>query len=483
MAKAAVFISDVHLGTVKDLKDFDSYVEFEGFLNDTLANKFSSDDLDLVLLGDILDLWQVVPESELPQQENFGGSLNAIQNGIQLELDRFGEQRKIREIVQQNKQFFQSLARFLKGKPNRKVFFIPGNHDHSLVSQEVQQELQTQLGSFGIDTHQLIIGSLFYENPSLHVYAEHGNQFDLENYYANFPGFPEGEATYQEECKGYFFVRLFWNLLKKLDPTIGTAPSRWYKVFTWLAKNRRLQLVPVAVRLFAGYKKHPQRFARLSIFERIVNFVTAVEEQGEQRDMLLMYPENLFKEEFDPDAVFSDDPTVEEFYRKLYFDPGEAGKALRDVVDELLKTKAETRDQVPSPIDASQPLESELEKVNYLEHVSIDSEDLTPGAARALIGLREDSHEKAARMLLTPGNRSGLKNMPLDPQIRYVVFGHTHRHTKKSLRGGAVYFNTGTWQNWKDENDALHKNLTYVLIHNKGAEERIDADLHHFVTY
>jgi UDP-2,3-diacylglucosamine pyrophosphatase LpxH len=67
MAKAAIFISDFHLGTIGQLQDFDSYLEFDQFLNENLASEFPEDDLDLVFLGDIFDLWQAIPVSDLPR--------------------------------------------------------------------------------------------------------------------------------------------------------------------------------------------------------------------------------------------------------------------------------------------------------------------------------------------------------------------------------------------------------------------------------
>ena len=67
MSKVAVFISDIHLGSNDRLNDFDSHGEFEEFLNEKIATEFPNEELDLVLLGDVFDLWQAVPKKELPR--------------------------------------------------------------------------------------------------------------------------------------------------------------------------------------------------------------------------------------------------------------------------------------------------------------------------------------------------------------------------------------------------------------------------------
>jgi UDP-2,3-diacylglucosamine pyrophosphatase LpxH len=478
MSKVAVIISDIHLGSNDRLNDFDSHSEFEEFLNGKIAREFPDDELALVLLGDVFDLWQAVPANELPKRR--GSKVDWDLNAIQLELEIDREKARLQEIVQRNSDFFESLAKFLGGGQQRKVFFIPGNHDHSLVADEVRRELRDILAGFGINQEQLNVEQPYYENIPLQVYAEHGSQFDGDNRYDEFTSFHQGEATYEEECKGYFFVRLFWNLLESLDRSVEHGPSRWYKVFAWLAKNRRFKLIPVALKLFHDYEKQGKKldFERISVFEQIGN-ILAVEEEGREKEMLFMLPENLFKDEFDPYAVFSYNHTVEEFYRKLYHAGGDEGELARTLLDEILRDKSEKLNipcEVPPAEDSSLDLDKELAEINYVERVIVNPEDFSPGAARGIF--TRDKDQVAAEDLLTPGNRSSLKEEPLDEQIKYIIFGHTHKCVKQSLGGGATYFNTGTWESWEDEKGTKHKDLTYVLIHDKAGTERIEADLH-----
>jgi UDP-2,3-diacylglucosamine pyrophosphatase LpxH len=481
MANAAVFLSDIHLGIRGPLEDFDSDDAFEQLLNAKLAHEFPDDAFDLVLLGDTFDLWQVVPDSDLARFEN--GRLVRDLGALQLMLESAGEQGKLRQAVQRNARFFRALATFLRGSPNRNVVFLPGNHDHSLVAPDVQHALTTLLAGFVIEARQLIVDRWYYEKPDLQVYAEHGNQFDGDNRYRDFPRLPQGEATYQDECKGYFFVRLFWNLLESLDHAVEHGPTRWYRIFAWLVRNRRWRLIPAALELFYDYTVYPQPFERISLLGQIAD-LRALAREGETQQRLLMVPEKLFTPDvLKPEAVFSDTEAVEEVYRKLYHQPGEAGQAMRQTVDMLLARKAPARhmrSRVPPPKDPTRPLERDVQELRDLEHLLITPPGVTPGVTRGLLTREVD--EAAAETLLTPGDRSSLKGEPLDPRIRSIVFGHSHRAVKKPLSRGGMYWNTGTWQSWEDEQGRKHKDLTYVLVHDKTSGGGIEADLHHVVT-
>ena len=49
----------------------------------------------------------------------------------------------------------------------------------------------------------------FYENPELALYADHGNQYDKNNAYKDF-----GRFDWKEDCRGYYFVKLFFNRIE-----------------------------------------------------------------------------------------------------------------------------------------------------------------------------------------------------------------------------------------------------------------------------
>lgn len=477
MGNAAVFISDLHFGTLTKLDDFDSHKEFENFLNVKLDGEFRDDDFDLVFLGDTFDLWQSISESELPQKMGSKWTWNF--DKIHLEIDRSKEQQKIQQIIEKNHQVFDSLAGFLNRVKKRKVIFIPGNHDHSLVHKDVQQQLKSFLTERGVEEHQIILGQNYYENSSLQVYAEHGNQFDEDNKYANFSVFPEGPLTYQKECRGYFFVRLFWNLLKSVDPSIGTAPSRWYKVFNWLMKTKLGTVFPIALKLFADYRRYPKHFDRISIFQQVTNFLLNVEDREKKAEDLLVFPKNIFEDIFDPCAVFSDDKRVEDLYRKLYFESDEALQGTKEVINLLLKEKPQRMPSpctVPHPLSPSRSLEEELKLVPSLPSIRPIVNNPASGAERGLLLGGKDI--RAATKILTSGRSMSLKREPLVPKPSYIVFGHTHQCVEEPLKGGSRYFNTGTWVGWEDEKGTKHKDLSYVCIHSQ--HKQVKANLCHF---
>jgi hypothetical protein len=226
---------------------------------------------------------------------------------------------------------------------------------------------------------------------------------------------------------------------------------------------------------------YPQPFARISLLGQIAH-PRALTSEGETPQRLLMVPENLFKPDgFKPEAVFSDTAAVEEVYRKLYHQPGEARQAMRQTVDRLLARKAPARQMralVPPPKEPTRPLEHDVQQLQDLEHRLITLPGATPGVPRGL--LTREADEAAAETLLMPGDRSSLKGAPLDPRIRSIVFGHSHHAVKTPLSRGGLYLNTGTWQSWEDEQGRTHQDLTYVLIHDKHSGGGIELQFGHF---
>jgi UDP-2,3-diacylglucosamine pyrophosphatase LpxH len=461
MSSVAVFVSDFHLGTIDSLKDFDSFSEFENFLL-MLHARFPIEELDLVLLGDVFDLWQVVPQSDLPRT---GGILPEWDlTTIALELESSGEEDKLEKAIMGNAAVFTAIAGFLDGNLQRRVFFIPGNHDHSLVAVGVQKKLQGLMNSYGVDNRQLVLGQYYYENPLLMVYAEHGSQFDEDNHYADFDYFNTGEDTYSMECKGYFFVRLFWNLLESLDSSVENGPTHWYGIFTWLARNQRFALIPVAAKLFYDYEHHPKSFERISFSGEIG---TLLKSRAADEAEPVMFPENLYKHELNPEAIFSENIRVENFYRRLYHSKGKEGERARIIFDGLLDNKRRTlpldkRPTVGQPFDAELSLEDEAARLTSKNEFRDE---------KALFLMR-DGYEIAARELFQPGISSSLKGQNLTPeQVKYVVFGHTHHSCSKELPNKAFYFNTGSWQTGRDDDGNPVKKLSYLILSRKSGQD------------
>ena len=171
--KRAVFVSDLHLGSNPTLDDFTRDREFEALLELPELKPEGGDQVDLVLLGDSFDLWQSVSENECRQEQS---------SRIGLEYHSDSEAQRLVGVRAKHPRWFEALGRFGK-RPGCRLVFITGNHDHSLIDPAVQAQVTQYLGLGG--SAGLSFAN-FYENPSLSLYADHGNQYDHNNTYDDF---------------------------------------------------------------------------------------------------------------------------------------------------------------------------------------------------------------------------------------------------------------------------------------------------------
>ena len=146
-----VFTSDHHIGGDGKLDTFDNTSEFIAFL-DQLETEHSS--VELVLLGDFLELLQITPTK--------------TKNKIEILLEK-----------QEYRNMFQRLKKFSE---KHHIFYILGNHDQELYW---NKDLQNTLANYGLKisgkenlsyVHRFILGKKQFV-----IYAEHGNQFDPQN--------------------------------------------------------------------------------------------------------------------------------------------------------------------------------------------------------------------------------------------------------------------------------------------------------------
>ncbi len=123
MAKYKLVVSDFHIGkgsvlpdgTVNVLEDFIADSKFSEFLDHYSAGKFYDAEVELILLGDILNLIQV---------DYRGYYSPVLTEEISLE--------KLKSCVKGHPEFFKALREFLK-LPNKSVVFILGNHDTEMI--------------------------------------------------------------------------------------------------------------------------------------------------------------------------------------------------------------------------------------------------------------------------------------------------------------------------------------------------------------
>ncbi len=400
MNTAAYVVSDLHLGADPELDDFDSDAAFSDFLQKISADEHEAQ-VDLVLLGDIFDLWQVIPAADKTQSSA---------QAIDLDVEPAGEAERARRALDHHPAVAAALRCFLETVPGGRIVAVYGNHDHSLIEPAVQAVLRSAVGA-----PNRVVFTGKYDNPDLRVYAEHGNQYDRgNNDYANF--------DVLAECPGYYFVRLFWNRLEPLAPELARLyPDQWLQTFRWILQNRRWDLLTPALRYFRQYRRDKRVPQYIDVPG--IPFMVAGEEIP--RAGFETYPELLFRDQ--PPAgpnVFSQQLSTEVAYRRMYRD------------DEQFRER----------IDAY-----------YLEHFGIRPKLDRPPAAQPgepmpfALGKKKDPYLTAVERMFAGAENARapyFRARPLEPaKYDYVLFGHTHNKLDQPIAGqaGKRYLNTGSW--------------------------------------
>jgi UDP-2,3-diacylglucosamine pyrophosphatase LpxH len=261
MKKAAIFMSDFHLGQQDRMEEFHADEEFSELL-DRLSREHRGDDVDLVLLGDVMDLWTTITDDKEINARSaqdvdiyFPVTSDNRNQAVQKELE------KVKAIMGRHAEFFSALHRFLAAAPARQLFYIPGNHDHSVVAQELRDEIQRSIANQDQTVADRIHFPYWYENDLLQVYAEHGNQLTYGGAfkYENF-------SQFGEECPGYFELKLVWNRLERRAPELDNvfmgalSPAMWPGLFWWLLMKGNLRHLRTLKR-FAIQYDHDARAA------------------------------------------------------------------------------------------------------------------------------------------------------------------------------------------------------------------------------
>ncbi len=247
MERAVVFVSDLHLGTGDELEDFvpeneQAFCDFVKQQSDNLTNQ----EVDLVLLGDSLDIWQVATEAEKHAEQS---------DQIDISVDHQLEAKRVKEIIAAHPKTFAVLSDFVaKDASRRRIICIPGNHDHSLIHASVRTPIQDAITRGDNTLNSRIVFQNYYEDADVGIYAEHGNQFDEDNDYDRFD-------LFGAESPGFFFVRLFWNRLEVLQPNL----DNWMNSFSAIWRQKLWGLFFPAYKLFQQYIFDERPFKRIQV--------------------------------------------------------------------------------------------------------------------------------------------------------------------------------------------------------------------------
>jgi len=249
----ALFLSDLHFGAEPELDDFASDAYFTRFIREVVEPYGGRQ--DLVLLGDILDLWECetpgfldreIDDVQLPRRSEPDSPIRAavVEHEV-ASIDR---------IQARHPAFFSGLAEALASNEGLRLWFVEGNHDHTLQSPGGREALLAAIGDTAEDR---VAFAWWYEQPDLGVYGEHGHQ-------SLYPG-PEGILAADLNCRlddpfaesgmsaAYAFQRTFWSWAEPRLIRLDSFPSRWSGLVDWLLHEWSWDFFALAVRFAAAW--------------------------------------------------------------------------------------------------------------------------------------------------------------------------------------------------------------------------------------
>lgn len=184
----AFFVSDLHVGVGKDeagnwkrFEDFRWQHDFNAFLD--MVSERSGDRADLVLVGDIFELWQS-PHLECSSDLGQAGCKPADCHDKDTDLGCSEAEavERLRYVLAQHPGFIEAMRRF-SSKGSNRVVFVPGNHDAALLFPSVAKLL---LGQFG-EARVRVADVGYWLSDDGQIYADHGHQFDEVNKFPDWP--------------------------------------------------------------------------------------------------------------------------------------------------------------------------------------------------------------------------------------------------------------------------------------------------------
>jgi hypothetical protein len=220
-----VFISDTHLGIGRQpdgtwyaTEDFRWPNALRGFL-DYISSSLQ-DQIDLVIVGDFLELWQPPP----------GFVCHSLTSDLGCTLDDM--EVMTQAVVAAHEHEFAALRSFSRRQENR-IHVIPGNHDSTLLYAQIWRHVGQALGSESGRINIVISGT--WTSPDGVIVAEHGHQIGADvNGYKTWPDIVEtvNGTNYVIRSWGEQFVQGLFNEEETTYPIIDnlspeTAGARY----------------------------------------------------------------------------------------------------------------------------------------------------------------------------------------------------------------------------------------------------------------
>jgi len=197
-----VVISDLHMGVGQTMgnkwdptEDFRWAAALDGFLKN-LAERLPK--TDLVLAGDIFELWQPRDEEACEGKDaDHGCTVQEMEKILERSLDAHAAELK-------------SIDAFA-GRDGNCVFFIPGNHDAVLVIDSLWKQVRSRFLKASCVKRE---ADGVWESASRKIVVEHGHQIGSDsNAYSNWPKIVReiDGKKYIERTWGEWFVQSLFN--------------------------------------------------------------------------------------------------------------------------------------------------------------------------------------------------------------------------------------------------------------------------------
>jgi UDP-2,3-diacylglucosamine pyrophosphatase LpxH len=190
------------------MEDFRWAPEFDLFLKE--INRKGAGKTDLVIVGDLLELWQFVEDNCDYGDANWGCTAEDA-------LVR------VKAVLKSHASELRTLKEFADSPGDNRVYIIPGNHDAALLYDIVASELINAINAS--PGKVCIFANGYWRSPDGLVYAEHGHQIedgDPNSYGDTWPRpFIENHnKTYLIRTWGERFVQKYYNELETQYPII-----------------------------------------------------------------------------------------------------------------------------------------------------------------------------------------------------------------------------------------------------------------------
>jgi hypothetical protein len=215
--RLTVFISDLHMGVGKDpntkewnpMEDFRWGKEFGLFLDE--IHSLGGGKTDLVINGDLFELWQFVKDDCDYDDPDLGCTEKDALKRLQAVLEAHGSEMEM-------------LRKFADRSPGEnRVYIVPGNHDAALLYDAVAQEVIKKINA--APGKVCILSNGYWRSSDGLIYADHGHQIEDDEPNSYREKWPKpfimiGGNTHLIRVWGERFVQKYYNEIEKEYPIV-----------------------------------------------------------------------------------------------------------------------------------------------------------------------------------------------------------------------------------------------------------------------